>query len=197
MRRAPGDRAIRLSQYTPRNRASTYCCPQADRRRPLQPRDRATLVLQQRHRQDPHQPHLRQDRRPRPRPSRPLRLPTWTRINGGPRHGRSLQRTVATRARVPVGIFLGEPHTRFQAHPAHSATEREVVGGSGVDGFPKHSYDLAQPTVRPVNVRSTEAGRRCPLAARSSRAWPAADRVRLHRASPIRSASRSGFKGSA
>ena len=30
---------------------------------------------QQRHRQDPHQPDLLQDRRPRPRPSRPLRLP--------------------------------------------------------------------------------------------------------------------------
>ena len=49
--------------------------PGPARRRPQQRRDRPAPVRQQRHREDPHQPDLRQDRRPRPRPGRPLRLP--------------------------------------------------------------------------------------------------------------------------
>ncbi len=42
---------------------------------PEQHRDRPAPLPQQRNREDPHQPDLRQNRRPRPRPGRPLRLP--------------------------------------------------------------------------------------------------------------------------
>ena len=45
------------------------------RRGAEQHRDRPAPLPQQRHGQDPHQPHLRQDRRPRPGPGRQVRLP--------------------------------------------------------------------------------------------------------------------------
>jgi hypothetical protein len=65
----------RPSSRHARSRCST------DRRRAIQERGRRQARSQQRNRQDPHQPDLLQDRRPRPRPSRPLCLPTRPGIN--------------------------------------------------------------------------------------------------------------------
>ena len=66
------------------------------RRRSQQRRDRPAPVRQQRHRENPHQPDLRQDRRPRPRPSRPVRLPDRT---GQPSH---LTTRIRPHSAVPI-----------------------------------------------------------------------------------------------
>jgi DNA-binding NarL/FixJ family response regulator len=55
----------------------------ADRRRALQRRDRRPPDGQRGHRQEPHQPPVHQDRRPRPRPGGRLRLPPRPRPPAG------------------------------------------------------------------------------------------------------------------
>ena len=57
--------------------------PLTDRQGPVQRRDRGTARRQRDDSEEPHQPPVRQDRRPRPRPGRRLRLPARAGLEAG------------------------------------------------------------------------------------------------------------------
>ena len=117
------------------------------------------LVVSARHRQEPRQPHLLQDRRPRPRPGRRLRLRQRPRSG---QHVAAGDAAVGPRQRPPRGGQAGRTGDRtveVTGSAQGAATARSVAR-----------------TARPSQPRPTRTSR--PRRARSRRSDPAAAIVR-------------------